>query len=84
MICNNQPRLPLLTPELIRDLRIRLDALLQRGCSYLQRGDPVTLHDMLDLYELSARLELLIETLDARRRIHMDVHTSHDEDKEDL
>lgn len=67
----------------MRDLRIRLDALITRGCGYSQRHDPVSTTEMLDLYELSARLELLIETLDARRRTHTNVYTSCEDDLSD-
>jgi len=77
MTSNNPKRpgdTPLFTAELIRDLCARLDILIHRGCRHADRGDPVTIVDMLDLYELSARLELLIETLDARRRMHGDAY----------
>lgn len=67
----------------MRDLRIRLDALITRGCGCAQRHDTVSTTEMLDLYELSARLELLIETLDARRRTHTSVYTPHEDDISD-
>lgn len=74
---------PLLTSDLMRDLRIRLDALITRGCTLTDRNDPVSTSEKLDLYELSARLDLLIETLDSRRRIHTSVYTPHEDDLSD-